>query len=311
MSGDDRQAAGQPTRGALGSHDNQPEIGVEQAKVARVRGSDLLAFSTGTDHHVRVDDVGRLARSEKPAHVCRIDPVEGDEVGRWLADEAGETRLAFGRPDNLSERRGRNRHVCPRLTSSGQQDEGAAVVAFEGDQGSGIKGHSGHQAAELAALEPRRIPSAQARSSSERAPPVWRRASANKAPQPATTSRETATACWTNPDTLDADPASTRARIRSSCPSSRVTVTFLVTILATILLRDPPVSEKVPSRLRNGPVLGLGTGRPGTGNRCTERAGLVTSVDFTGRGASALPRTAVVPKSGGTVVHLDCSEAVT
>jgi hypothetical protein len=40
-----------------------------------------------------------------------------------------------------------------------------------------------------------RIPSAQARSSSDRVPPVWRRASARSAPHPATSSKATATEC--------------------------------------------------------------------------------------------------------------------
>jgi hypothetical protein len=76
--------------------------------------------------------------------------------------------------------------------------------------------------------------SAHARSSSDSGPPVAVSASASAAPQLATSSRATPTACWTKPDTIAAAPRSTRSRIRASWPSSRVTVTLRVAIPITI-----------------------------------------------------------------------------
>lgn len=54
----------------------------------------MLARSTTADHDVSVHDVGGTARREKPAHVRRVDPVQGHDVSRGLPDEAGQAYLA-------------------------------------------------------------------------------------------------------------------------------------------------------------------------------------------------------------------------
>jgi hypothetical protein len=110
----------------------------------------LLSRSSSADDDMRVHDVGSSARSKKPAHARRVNPVEGDDIRRRLAGKAGETHLAGRRPDYLSERRRRDRDAGSGLASSGQQDENPAVVAFEGEKGAGVQGHARHQAALLA-----------------------------------------------------------------------------------------------------------------------------------------------------------------
>lgn len=96
---------------------------------------------------MRVHDVGGAARSKKPAHARRVNPAEGDDIGGRLADKAGETYLAGRCPDNLGERRRRDRDAGSCLASAGQQDKDPAVVAFESDEGAGVQGHARHQAA--------------------------------------------------------------------------------------------------------------------------------------------------------------------
>ncbi len=97
-----------------------------------------------------IHDVGGAARSKKPAHARGVNPAEGDDIGGRLADEAGEAHLAGRRPDNLGERRRRDRDAGSGLASPGQQDKDPAVVAFEGDEGAGVQGHARHQAAVVA-----------------------------------------------------------------------------------------------------------------------------------------------------------------
>ena len=84
---------------------------------------------------MRVHDVFGAARSQKPADARRVNPAEGNDVSGRLADKAGETHLAGRRSDDLSERRRRDRDAGSGLAGSGQQDEDAAVVAFECDEG--------------------------------------------------------------------------------------------------------------------------------------------------------------------------------
>ena len=110
----------------------------------------MLSRSSGADDDVRVHDVGGTARSKKPAHARRVNPTEGDDIGRRLADKTGETHLAGGRPDSLRECRRRYRDAGSGLASPGQQNKDPAVVAFEGDEGAGVQGHTRHQAAVVA-----------------------------------------------------------------------------------------------------------------------------------------------------------------
>src|SRR5207302_4620022 len=160
--------------------------------------------------------------------------------------------------------RGRDGDTSAGLPSAGQQHEDATVVAVEGDQSARVEGDAGHQAAEvLRRFFTPSVSSAQRRSSADSSPPVSPRAAASMAPQPATSSRATPTACCTNPDTLGVVPDSTSARMRSSWPSSRVIVTFLVAILITIpsggrtarAVRPPRVSH-FDRRVRTEPGAG-------------------------------------------------------
>jgi hypothetical protein len=114
-----------------------------------------------------------------------------------------------------------------------------AIVPVESDQSAGIEGETWHQATErLRRFWFPSISSAQSFSSCESGPPVSRSACASTAPQPAASSRDTPTACCTNPETLDAFPASTRSRTRSNCSALRVIVIFLVAIPDTILSKS-------------------------------------------------------------------------
>lgn len=129
------------------SHVDDAKIRIEHPKTSGVRGGDLLSRSPSADDNMRVDDVRGPARSEKQADARRVNPAERDDIGDRLADKAGETHLAGRRPDNLCERRSRDRDAGSGLPSPGQQDKDPAVVAFEGDKGAGVQGHAGHQAA--------------------------------------------------------------------------------------------------------------------------------------------------------------------
>jgi hypothetical protein len=171
-----------------------------------------------------------LAASSLPTFVASTRSRSVTSVVGWRTRRASLTCRSGRR---IACQRGRrNRDAGTRFPCAGKQDHNAAVIPVQRDQAASIKGHAGHQATDLPPMPS--TSSAQARSLSDSAPPVSRSASASRAPHPATSSRATATACCTNPDTLAAVPAATRARIRSSCASSRVTVTFLAAIPITI-----------------------------------------------------------------------------
>ena len=135
-------AGGQGREARAVSHANDAEISIEHQKILGVRRGYLLSRSSSADDDMRVHDVCGAARSEKPAHARRVNPAEGHDIGGRLADKAGETHLARRRPDNLRERRGWDRDVGSGLTRPGQQDNDPAVVAFEGDEGAGVLGHT-------------------------------------------------------------------------------------------------------------------------------------------------------------------------
>src|SRR5947209_6070420 len=61
---------------------------------------------------MRVHDVCGATRSEESADTRRVDPVKGDDIGGRL-DQAGEAHVSGRRPDNLSERRRRDRDAGP------------------------------------------------------------------------------------------------------------------------------------------------------------------------------------------------------
>jgi hypothetical protein len=129
------------------------EIRIEHAKILGIRCGHVLSGSPSADDHMGVHDVDRAARREKPADARRVNPAKGDDISGRLPHQAGEPHLAGRRPDNLSERRRRDRDAGSGLAGSGQQDEDAAVVAVECEKGAGVYGDARHQAAVLAADE--------------------------------------------------------------------------------------------------------------------------------------------------------------
>ncbi len=190
---------------------------IENPKIIRIGRDRPLTGSASADHNVSIHNIGRTTRSKQPPHIGGINPVQRYDIGRRLTKEPGQTRLPFRMADSLSESTRRNRDARPGLAGSGQQDQDSAVVPVNRDQRPGIHCHAPHYAAGLLArpLTPS-ASSAHRRSWCDSSPPVSPRASASMAPQPATSSRATPTACCTNPDTLEAVPASTRARMRST-----------------------------------------------------------------------------------------------
>ena len=183
-----------------------------------------------------IHDVGCPAGCKHPPNARRINSVERDDSRCRLPDQSSESHLAFGPADRLGQGRSRHRDRRARLSGSSQQHDDSTIVAVEGDQCACIERKSRHHATERV----RRfgfpsISSAHAFSSRESGPPVSRSACASRAPQPAMSSSDTPTACCTNPETLDAFPASTSSRTRASCAASSVIVTFLVAIPFTIL----------------------------------------------------------------------------
>lgn len=82
---------------------------------------------------MRVHDVGSPAGGEKLTDARGIDPTEGDDISRRLPDKASEMHLTRRCPDDLSERSRRDRDTGAGFSSSGEQDEDAAVVALERD----------------------------------------------------------------------------------------------------------------------------------------------------------------------------------
>ena len=84
------------------------DLGIESAKITGVRGDHPLTASAPADHHMGIDDVGGSAGRKKSPHVGGIDPVEGDDRCRGLADQSSKPYLAFGSANRLSQ--GGSRH---------------------------------------------------------------------------------------------------------------------------------------------------------------------------------------------------------
>jgi hypothetical protein len=163
-----------------------------------------------------------LAASSLPTFVASTVKIR--DISRGLTNQADQPDLPLRPPDSAGQRGRRNRETGTRFSRAGEQDHYSALIPVQRDQAARIKSHTRHQAADLPPMP--RTTSAQARSLSDSAPRVSRSASASRAPHPATSSKATLTACCTNPATLAAVPAATRARKGPSCVSSRVTVTF-------------------------------------------------------------------------------------
>jgi len=179
---------------------DQPEGRVKLAQVTGIGGDDGLVSAARADHQVGIGDVRSSAGGQQPADVGRIHPTQIDDVGRRLADEPQEPDLSIWPADRLSQDGRRHRNAGPCLPGAGQEHHHAAVVPVQRYQAARVQRHTRHQAAGRVLVPS--TSSAQARSPSDIAPPVCRSAPASIAPHPATSSRATATACCTNPDTL-------------------------------------------------------------------------------------------------------------
>jgi hypothetical protein len=190
---------------------------IESPKIIQIRGDGPLAGPAGADHNVSIYNIGCIARSKQPPHVGGINPVQRYDIGCRLAKEPGQTRLSFGMADSLSKSTRRNCDPGPGFSGAGQQHQDSAVVPVKRNQRPGVHRDAGHYAAGVLARPFMPSTSSAHRFSwRESSPPVSVRASASMAPQPATSSSATPTACCTNPDILEAEPASTRARMRST-----------------------------------------------------------------------------------------------
>jgi hypothetical protein len=198
------------------SDDDETHRRVEPPEVVRVRGNDSLPGATRADHHVSVDHVDRVAGRQEPSDIRSVYPVERDYVSGQLSDQSSEPGLSLGLADGLGQGAGRNRDASASFASALKQHDDATIVPIKGDQTSRIKRDPCHQAAGVVRRLLPSVSSAQRRSSTESSPPVSLRASASIAPQPATSSSATLTACCTNPDVLGAAPDSTSMRTRSS-----------------------------------------------------------------------------------------------
>lgn len=186
-----------------------------------------------------VDDVCCAARREDNSHLCRIRCVQRRDSCVRLANKTGKARLPCRVAHGLCECRGWDRDPRSELGGPCQQREHASIASIHGDQAAGVKRYPAH-----AALRRRlaldfdcglSIESAQSRSLLVSGPPVSVSAAASIAPQPAISASATATACFTNPETLWSLPAATNSRIATSCSSSNVIVTLVVAIPGTIL----------------------------------------------------------------------------
>jgi hypothetical protein len=108
-------------------------------EIVGVGGDHSLACSTGTYDHVRVDDVGRAARGEKPANVRSVDAVEGDDIGCGLTYQASKSHLAFWPANGLGQRAGRDRDSSARLARPRQQDRDATIVPIHCYESTGVE----------------------------------------------------------------------------------------------------------------------------------------------------------------------------
>jgi coenzyme F420-0:L-glutamate ligase/coenzyme F420-1:gamma-L-glutamate ligase len=190
---------------------DQPEGGVKLSQVTGMGGDDGLVSAARADHYVSIGDVRGSTGGQQPADAGRVHPAQIDDIGRRLADEPREPDLPVRPADGLRQDGAQHCNAGSCFCDAGQKHHHAAVVPVQGYQATRVHGHARHQAAGRVLVLS--TSSAQARSSSDSGPPVCCSASASIAPHPATSSRATATACCTNPDTLEAVPACTSSRI--------------------------------------------------------------------------------------------------
>jgi hypothetical protein len=97
---------------------------------------------------VRVYDVRRSARGEKPANVRGVDAIEADDIGCGLAYQASKSYLAFWPANGLSQRAGRDRDSSARLARPRQQDRDTTIVSVHCYESTGVERYPRRHAAE-------------------------------------------------------------------------------------------------------------------------------------------------------------------
>lgn len=95
------------------SYDDQRHLGSNSFQVVGVAGDDRLAGSLGTNHDLRVDNIGCRGSCQQEPYGSRIPGAECDEIGARLSDESRKARLSGRIADGLSQGRRRN---CNSLT---------------------------------------------------------------------------------------------------------------------------------------------------------------------------------------------------
>lgn len=178
------------------SDDDQGGARVEAGQVLRVRGDNRLAGSTSTDNDVCVNDVRSAAGGKQPPDAGGVDTIERHHIGGRLSNQASEAGLTVRLSNRLAQRCSRDGHGAVLCQGATEQDDDSSIIAIECDEASSIERDSdGHAADRLRRFGTPNAESAQAASSAVIGPPVSFSAWASMAPQPATSSSDTATAC--------------------------------------------------------------------------------------------------------------------
>jgi len=213
-------------------------MAIQPAQIVGIAGYDWLTITARADHNVSVDDVACPCGSEQDTDLSRIRPVQRYDRGGRLTKQSRQACLGSGEPYGLSERGCRHRDGLAQLVCAREQYDDAPIASIERDQATRVERDATHatflRRVDLVFAAGFSTESAHARSLAVSAPPVSSNATPRSAPQPATSASATATACFTNPDTLSALFAATSPRTEASWSSSSVIVTLVVAIPDTI-----------------------------------------------------------------------------
>jgi hypothetical protein len=108
---------------SIRSDRHQAEGWIESSKIIRIGSDGLLKGSASADHHVGIHDIGCTAGRKESAHVGGVNPVERYYVGGWLPEQPGQTNLALGLADSLSQSTRGNGDTGSGFPGTGQQDQ--------------------------------------------------------------------------------------------------------------------------------------------------------------------------------------------
>ena len=92
----------------------------------------MLPAAMCADDDVGVGDVRGSACYQEPADIRRVHPVEGDNVGRWLAGQSRQPYLLFGPADRLGESGRWDGDAGGCLAGAGKEHHHTAVIAVQG-----------------------------------------------------------------------------------------------------------------------------------------------------------------------------------